>query len=168
MKKLLASSLLAAAALAATSSAWACDGQGHNTAQNQSLPETGAPAAAAPEAKAKEELAVLSVDELASLLGKGKTKVSVLDANDPQTRAKMGVIPGARLLTSAVRYDAAKELPADKTGKLVFYCANEMCSASHAAARRAVGAGYQDVTVLPAGIKGWRDAGKATDKSPQS
>jgi rhodanese-related sulfurtransferase len=86
-----------------------------------------------------------------------------VDANGPQTRAAQGVIPGAVLLTSSSQYDL-KELPADKNGKLVFYCANQMCSASHAAARRAIEAGYSDVTVLAAGISGWKSAGQPTSK----
>ena len=87
--------------------------------------------------------------------------VTPVDANGPQTRASQGVIPGAVLLTSSSQYDV-KELPADKNGKLVFYCANEMCSASHAAAKRAMDNGYTDVTVLNAGIRGWKSAGQPT------
>ena len=34
--------------------------------------------------------------------------------------------------------------------------------ASHAAARRAVEHGYTDVSVMPAGIKGWKAAGEPT------
>jgi rhodanese-related sulfurtransferase len=34
--------------------------------------------------------------------------------------------------------------------------------ASHEAARRAVDAGYTDVSVMADGIKGWNDAGKPT------
>jgi rhodanese-related sulfurtransferase len=36
--------------------------------------------------------------------------------------------------------------------------------ASHAAARRAVEAGYKDVAVMPDGIAGWNQAGKPTTK----
>jgi rhodanese-related sulfurtransferase len=35
--------------------------------------------------------------------------------------------------------------------------------ASHEAARRAVKAGYTDVSVMADGIQGWRDAGMRTD-----
>jgi rhodanese-related sulfurtransferase len=38
--------------------------------------------------------------------------------------------------------------------------------ASHAAARRAVQAGYKDVRVMTDGIAGWKDAGKPTDSAP--
>jgi rhodanese-related sulfurtransferase len=36
--------------------------------------------------------------------------------------------------------------------------------ASHEAARRAVGAGYTDVSVMADGISGWAAAGKPTTK----
>ena len=73
MNKLLASSLLAAAAVVASSPVWACDGLGgQNTAQNQSLPEADPAAPGA--AKAKAELATVSVDELAGLLARARAK----------------------------------------------------------------------------------------------
>ena len=65
-------------------------------------------------------------------------------------------------------YDVAKELPADKNAKLVFYCANTMCKASEQAANRALEAGYVDVAVLPDGIMGWKSAGQKTATTPRS
>lgn len=114
---------------------------------------------------AKKEPAKLTIDEVASLQ-KAK-KVTPVDANGEATRQKMGVIPGAVLLTSSSQFDPAKELPADKNAKLVFYCANTRCTAAGAAAVRAIEAGYTDVSVLPDGIKGWKDAGQPTD-TPRS
>ena len=94
-----------------------------------------------------------------------KTKEAVfVDANSAETRSKHGVIPGAVLLTSYTEYDPSKELPAAKDKKLVFYCANERCSASHEAAKKAMGAGYTNVAVLPDGIMGWKQAGLPTAK----
>ena len=102
----------------------------------------------------------MSVKELAQLKQQGKA--TVYDANTADVRQQMGVIPGAKLLISAVKYEPAKELPANKSDKVVFYCYNEQCGASHMAAKRASEAGYTDVAVLPAGIKGWKDAGQPT------
>ena len=82
-----------------------------------------------------------------------------VDANGDATRKKMGVIPGAVLLTNM---DAVNELPADKARNLVFYCANPACGASHEAAEKARLAGYKNVKVLPEGIAGWVKAGKKT------
>jgi galactitol-specific phosphotransferase system IIC component len=48
----------------------------------------------------------------------------IFDANGERTRARFGVIPGSRLLSSADDYDVAKELPANKNTVLVFYCAD--------------------------------------------
>ena len=88
-------------------------------------------------------------------------KATFVDANGKDTREKFGVVPGAILLTSASEY-AATELPSDKSSKLVFYCANNHCSASHKAAGKAMEQGYTDVAVLPEGIAGWKEAGLPT------
>jgi rhodanese-related sulfurtransferase len=109
----------------------------------------------------------VTIPELASL--QKEKKATVLDANFDQFRKQNGVIPGAVMLTSFNKYDVAKELPAAKDSKLVFYCANTQCQASHAAAERALEAGYTDVNVLPDGIMGWKKAGQPTASStPQS
>ena len=91
-----------------------------------------------------------------------KDKASkVFDANGPDFRVKNGAIPGAVLLTSSSSYDL-KELPPQKDAALVFYCANTMCGASEAAAKRASAAGYTNVAVLPEGLMGWKAAGQKT------
>ena len=65
-----------------------------------------------------------------------------VDANGETTRKKMGVVPGAVLLTDSESVRRSRELPADKGKALVFYCANTQCGASHEAAERAMTAGY--------------------------
>ena len=102
----------------------------------------------------------LSVPEVAGLI-QAKT-ATVFDANNAETREKMGVVPGAVLLTSSHDY-ALSQLPAAKDSKLVFYCGGTMCRASDSAAKRASQAGYADVSVMRAGIKGWKDAGQSTE-----
>ena len=114
------------------------------------------PAAAADPAPVPE----VTVDELAALIERGGHAV---DANNAATRERQGVIPGATILSHFQRYDLG-ELPADRAAPLVFYCANEQCGASHAAAERARLAGWTDVRVLPAGIAGWRNAGRSTSR----
>ncbi len=101
----------------------------------------------------------VAIDELDELIA--AKKVAVFDANSPGTREKFGVIPTAHLLKDTANCEA--ELPADKDAKLVFYCSNEMCSASHRAAKVAVKAGYSDVNILPPGIMGWVEAGKQVE-----
>jgi rhodanese-related sulfurtransferase len=103
----------------------------------------------------------VTITEVASWLK--EKKVTPVDANGADFRAKNGVLPGAVLLTSSASFDANKELPAKKDSKLVFYCANTACSASHFAAMKAIEAGYSDVTVLPDGLQGWKKAGQKVD-----
>lgn len=111
--------------------------------------------------KGKDNVVQLSVPEAKDL--RDKKAATFVDANGTETRTKQGVIPGAVLLTSYAAFDA-KELGADKSGKLLFYCANTQCSASHEAAKRAQEQGFTNVGVLTDGIKGWKDAGLPTQK----
>lgn len=115
----------------------------------------------APAATGGAEIPTVSVDELDRLLA--ERQCVPVDANGETTRAKLGVIPGAVLLSDYETF-AASELPADKAKTLVFYCANESCGASEEAAKKARLAGYTRVKVLPAGIAGWVNAGKSVDK----
>jgi rhodanese-related sulfurtransferase len=115
----------------------------------------------APVAEQDDAIPTVSVAELDTMLQKGGCQA--VDANGEGTRKKMGVIPGAVLLSDTPVFHP-EELGADKHKPLVFYCANTHCGASHEAAGKALTAGYVNVKVLPAGIAGWVDAGKATQK----
>lgn len=141
MKRILFS-LAVATSLIVPAAAFACEGEGH-------------------QAKAMEPVKA-TVAEVATWT-KAKQAIPV-DANGKETRTNQGVIPGAVLLTSSSQY-AVTELPADKSSKLVFYCANQKCNASHAAAKRAMENGYTNVAVLPEGIAGWKQAGQPTAKA---
>ncbi len=102
----------------------------------------------------------LSPDEMQKLI-EAKAGVPV-DANGAETRSKYGIVPGAVLLSGADFKTA--ELPEDKSSKLVFYCGGKMCTAAPKAAKLAKEAGYDDVSVMRAGIRGYVDAGKKVDK----
>jgi rhodanese-related sulfurtransferase len=105
----------------------------------------------------------MSVTQLADALKSNKEEVHVYDANTDDIRKKEGIIPGATKLASITSYET-QVLPTDKSAKLVFYCANTMCTASHSAAKRAIAAGYKNVSVLNEGIQGWKKAGQQTEK----
>lgn len=122
-----------------------------------------APAAAAPSNADAKAVPEVTVTQVASYT-KDKS-ATVLDANDADTRKEYGVVPGAVLL-SGKSYPLT-QLPASKSDKLVFYCGGTQCRASDAAAARASTAGYTDVSVMRAGIRGWKDAGMPTS-APQS
>jgi rhodanese-related sulfurtransferase len=118
-----------------------------------------APGSAAP-AAAQASVKELSVPDEATLI---QTKAAtVVDANNSETRQALGVVPGALLLSNSHDY-ALSELPAAKDTKLVFYCGGTMCRASDSAAKRAAQAGYADVSVMRAGIRGWKDSGQHTE-----
>lgn len=71
-----------------------------------------------------ETFKLIHVNDLAGAIANPQSGVMIYDANYPTTRAQFGIIPGAHLLPSADGFSVARELPADKNAKLVFYCAN--------------------------------------------
>jgi rhodanese-related sulfurtransferase len=107
----------------------------------------------------KEPFGRLSVDEVSSLISaKG---ASIFD-NNGKARFEKGHVPTAVWVSpSAIN---ASVLPSDKDRKLVFYCGNEQCGACHQGAKAAIGLGYKNVFIMPAGIAGWEKAGKTTEK----
>ena len=120
---------------------------------------------AAPSAPGEEKkIAEVTVGDVEHFV-KDKAAI-ILDANDTDTRKEYGVVPGAVLLAS--KDYPLSVLPAAKTDKLVFYCGGTQCRASDKAAARAASAGYSDVSVMRAGIRGWKDAGHTTSPAPQS
>jgi len=144
----------------------ACSGHQSASAETTVVAANTDKAAPAQKSTAEASFKLVNVDQVQQgldALKKDKKPYAVFDANGKATREKMGIIPTAVLLPTASEYDVAL-LPADKASPVVFYCANERCTASHTAAKRAVAAGWSDVAVLGAGIKGWVDAGKAVDK----
>lgn len=173
MKTLVTAILAAVVVSLAAPAAQACKGKAETTASSTdkkpaAQKSTTVDAAAAPAAvtPAADAFKLVSVDDLAKQLDAKKAKkaaVAVFDANSKETRDSSGIIPTSVLLSSVADYDLAL-LPKDKASPVVFYCANEKCTASHTAAKRATTAGHTDVAVLGAGIKGWVAAGKAVDK----
>ena len=124
------------------------------------------PAAATEAAPADNTEAVpeISVADADKALQSGAFAV---DANSESTREKNGTVPNAIILTSSYKYELA-QLPEDKTKGLIFYCSNTNCTASDADAERASTSGYENVHIMREGIKGWKDAGKATTPYPRS
>jgi len=102
-----------------------------------------------------EKFQLIHVPDLLTLMSDPSSHVQIYDANFPDVRMQFGVIDGAHLLSSYDNFNVAKELPPDKSTKLVFYCYDKRCMASHFAARRAIDAGYKNVEVMSDGIVGW-------------
>jgi hypothetical protein len=72
-------------------------------------------------AEVEAKLPTMTVDELDRALA--AKEAWPVDCNGDKTRKRMGVVPGAILVTDEETF-AASELPPDKAAKLVFYCAN--------------------------------------------
>jgi hypothetical protein len=86
-----------------------------------SQPAARAEAQPAPAEPAPAQLPSMTIDEVER--GLAAKQLQAVDCNPDDLRAQEGVLPGAIRLTSYDHY-AASELPADKTAKLVFYCAS--------------------------------------------
>jgi rhodanese-related sulfurtransferase len=110
-----------------------------------------------------DNLHLIHTPELQKEISNKAHPVYIFDANNEQTRKENGVIPGAKMLENSTHF-ATTVLPANKDASLVFYCANTACTASHSAAKRAIDAGYKNVSVFADGIEGWKKAGLKTDK----
>ena len=115
---------------------------------------------------ASEAFTLIGVAELEGFMKTDQNAIHIYDANNDSTRKAEGMIPTAQALASSSHYDVAT-LPKDKDSKVVFYCANTQCMASHDAAKVAAKAGYKKVFVMADGIQGWKKAGKTTQKFDQ-
>lgn len=133
-------------------------------AAREASPADKAGAAADTAEAAKADVTEISIQDADEALQSGAVAV---DANSERTRKKNGTVPNAIILTSSYKYDLA-QLPQDKSKDLIFYCSNTSCTASDAAAERAHSNGYRNVHIMREGIKGWKDAGKATAPYPKS
>jgi rhodanese-related sulfurtransferase len=114
------------------------------------------------QAYAIDSIKEVSIKEVQQYVQTKPANVVILDANNEDARKSAGTIPGAILLSSYNQY-AISELPKDKNSTLVFYCYNSYCQASHAAAERALTAGYKNASVLKAGIDGWNKSNAASN-----
>lgn len=92
----------------------------------------------------------------------GDDSVTTIDVTSPQSWDSAHV-PGARNL-DPYQFEQ-QDLPADKQSLLVFYCSNPLCRKAPNAAKRAIKMGFENVRVMPAGIKGWVRAGLPVDTS---
>ena len=68
-----------------------------------------------------EQFAKMSMDEVEAAITSGQA--TAVDCNGDRTRKKLGVLPGAILISDEEQYGAS-ELPADKGRKLIFYCSD--------------------------------------------
>jgi rhodanese-related sulfurtransferase len=103
----------------------------------------------------------ITISELESAIKKGD--VILLDVNCSSSYAN-GHIPGA--IDFRANKDKIASLLGDNKDKLVVaYCGGPTCSAYQAGAKAAEEAGFKNIKHLSAGISGWLQAGKATEKA---
>lgn len=71
--------------------------------------------------KAEQQFATMTMDEVEAAIN--ANQATAVDCNGDRTRKKSGILPGAIMVTDEEEYGAS-ELPADKSRKLIFYCAD--------------------------------------------
>lgn len=135
----------------------ACGGSGAST-ETASTDETSGTETTETSEAAADAFAVLTVDEVAA--GIAENRLAVFDANSRET-FESGHVPGA----TWVHYDSVstETLPADQATPIVFYCGGPSCGAAPTAAETAIELGYTNVSVMRAGISGWREAGQPVE-----
>jgi hypothetical protein len=74
-----------------------------------------------PSAEQVDEYPKMSLDEVEK--GIAANVVTAIDCNGERTRKKLGVVPGAVVISDEETYPVS-ELPADKARRLVFYCSD--------------------------------------------
>ena len=103
----------------------------------------------------------ISIGELEKAIK--EDKVILLDVNGSSSYAK-GHIPGA--IDFRANQEKVVELLGKNKDKLVVaYCGGPSCSAYQAGAKAAEKAGFTKIKHLSAGISGWLQAGKPTEKA---
>jgi rhodanese-related sulfurtransferase len=103
----------------------------------------------------------ISIEELETHIKKGD--VTVIDVNGASSYKK-GHIPGAINFAKAKK-ELKGLLPKNKDALIVAYCGGPSCSAYKSAANAAEKLGYTNVKHLSAGISGWLQAQKKTEKA---
>ncbi len=111
-----------------------------------------------PQTQAAANIKTVTVAEVAKIVA--DKSGTVFDANS-QKQYESGHVPGAR----HVSFDemTRENLAVGTDKKVVFYCWNDMCEASHEAAKAASKLGFSDVSVMRAGIQGWKKAGQPVE-----
>jgi rhodanese-related sulfurtransferase len=110
------------------------------------------------EARAEREpFGQLAVAEVARLVGDPSARL--FDLRSPRAFSR-GHLPGATRISPD---DVQRNLPADSAVHLVYYGENTRDLSCHGAARAASQAGYSKVFIMPAGLDGWREAGRRVE-----
>lgn len=89
----------------------------------------------------------------------------LIDARRAKDYKKEHIIGSINLPALDVNSKTLAEIAPENKTKLVFYCQNLKCSASHIAASKALGAGYKYIYEFSGGIESWKQHGYPTKSS---
>lgn len=87
----------------------------------------------------------------------------LIDARRVEDYNKEHITKAISLPANDVNSKTLDEIAPDNKTKLVFYCQNVKCQASHIAASKALGAGYKYIYEFNGGIEAWKEHGYPTE-----
>ena len=90
-----------------------------------------------------------------------KNTAVIIDAR-PYKKYLSSTIPSSVGMPDTKIDELVGKFPADKSMKIITYCAGYHCGKSHAVARKLLSLGYTNVSVYAGGIPLWKKAGMAT------
>ena len=115
-------------------------------------------------AKGGAEIETISAETLKKMHD-DSAKFILIDARRAEDYAKEHIVKAINLPATDVNSKTLAEVAPEMTTKLVFYCQNLKCQASHIAASKALGAGYKYIYEFSAGIEGWKEHSYPTETS---
>ena len=109
----------------------------------------------------KTEIETVSAENLKKMMD-DKAHFILIDARKAEDYNKEHIVSAISLPATDVNSETLQKIAPEVTTKLVFYCQNLRCQASHIAASKALGAGYKYLYEFGAGIDGWKELGLPT------
>lgn len=110
-----------------------------------------------------EDAAVITSDNVKKMID-DKAAFGLVDSRREKDFWEEHIETAVNLPASDTNAQTLAEMFPDVSTKLVFYCQNVKCQASHIASSKAIGAGYQYVYVYTKGIEEWKELGYPTVK----
>ena len=103
----------------------------------------------------KTKIETITAETLKKMLD-DQAKFVLIDARRDKDYNEEHIVSAVNLSATDVSSKTLEEIAPENTTKLVFYCQNTKCQASHIAASKALGAGYKYLYEFSGGIEDWK------------
>jgi rhodanese-related sulfurtransferase len=109
----------------------------------------------------KTEIETITAETLKKMID-DKASFVLIDARRDKDYNEEHIISAINVSATDISSKTLAEVAPEVTTKLVFYCQNTKCQASHIAASKALGAGYKYLYEFSGGIEDWKKHGYPT------